>query len=72
MRTRTSGRNFAKFDQRGELTSKVINIYETKNILIYIQSLIQSEASDSQLATRKIADPPTSKLSDFTYCIDWL
>ena len=43
----------------GNLTSKVINIYETKNpspsmlsILIYFQSLIQSEASDSQLATR--------------------
>jgi streptomycin 6-kinase len=43
----------------GNLTSKVINIYETKNpstlpsvssILIYFQSLIQSEASDSQLA----------------------
>ena len=43
----------------GNLTSKVINIYETKNpstlpsmssILIYFQSLIQSEASDTQLA----------------------
>jgi hypothetical protein len=41
--------------------SKVINIYETKNpstlpsmssTLIYFQSLIQSEASDSLLATR--------------------
>jgi hypothetical protein len=45
----------------GNLTSKVINSYETKNpstlpsmssILIYFQSLIQSEASNSQLATR--------------------
>jgi hypothetical protein len=45
----------------GNLTSNVINIYETKNpstlpsmssILIYFQSLIQNEASNSQLAVR--------------------
>jgi hypothetical protein len=55
-------------------------MYETKNpstlpsmssILIYFQSQIQSEASDSQLAARKIADPSFSCQDHLAFIGKW-